>query len=54
MPDWQGVIAENRARLENLAQRVARYERALVLATGPSVADYAKFDWLVRIPCGSS
>jgi FkbM family methyltransferase len=51
----EALVEENRRKFEQLAQRIGHHERAYVLATGPSVADYPRFDYrgALGIVCNS-
>lgn len=45
MPRPDDVVAESEARLSALGASLGRFERAHVLATGPSIDAYAQFDY---------
>jgi hypothetical protein len=45
MGNKKAAIAENREKFEEVARGLGRFERAILLATGPSVKQYARFDF---------
>lgn len=55
LPERAALIAENKQKFETLAAKLGRFERAYVLATGPSVANYKYFDYskAISIVCNS-
>ena len=45
LPEPDNVIAESHGKLRDIGGRLGRFDRAYVLATGPSVGTYARFDY---------